>query len=112
MLEQLRAAGYRVFHDVKGGENFNIDHVLVGPGGVFAVETKTRSKPEGRDAKVVYDGECVRVDGMEPDRDPVEQARANADRVRDLLREMTGNWIRVRPVVVYPGWWVNQMPKG
>lgn len=43
-LDRLRERGYSVFHDVLGA-NFNIDHVLVGPGGVFTVETKTWSKP-------------------------------------------------------------------
>ncbi len=43
-LETLGERGYRVFHDVVGG-NFNLDHVLIGPAGVFTVETKTYSKP-------------------------------------------------------------------
>ncbi len=29
------------------GGNFNLDHVLIGPAGVFTVETKTHSKPGG-----------------------------------------------------------------
>lgn len=43
-LNQLARRGFWVFHDVPG-ERFNIDHVVVGPTGVFAVETKGRSKP-------------------------------------------------------------------
>ena len=42
VLEDLRSSGYRPFHDLKR-DGFNIDHVLVGPGGVFAIETKFRS---------------------------------------------------------------------
>jgi len=56
------------------GDGFNVDHVLIGPAGVFTVETKTHSKPRG-DARVVFDGEAIQVAGMEPDRDPVVQAR-------------------------------------
>ncbi|MEO7368630.1 MAG: nuclease-related domain-containing protein [Gemmatimonadaceae bacterium] len=41
-LEELRPAGYRAFHDIVR-DGFNIDHVLVGPAGVFAIETKFRS---------------------------------------------------------------------
>jgi hypothetical protein len=44
-LNQLMLHGCRVFHDFPG-ENFNIDHVVVGPGGTFAVETKGRAKPD------------------------------------------------------------------
>jgi hypothetical protein len=61
LLEELRELGFKVFHDLPGN-NFNVDHVLVGPRGVFTVETKTYSKPVGRDAKISFDGEQVLVD--------------------------------------------------
>jgi hypothetical protein len=38
VLESLD--GWRVLHDVSLGRG-NIDHVLIGPGGIFAVETKS-----------------------------------------------------------------------
>ena len=44
MLEDLRAQGYAVFHDIPG-DGFNVDHALIGPAGIFAIETKTRAKP-------------------------------------------------------------------
>jgi Nuclease-related domain len=50
-LERLREQGYSIFHDVLA-DGFNVDHVLVGPGGVFTVETKTWSKPARGDARV------------------------------------------------------------
>jgi hypothetical protein len=105
-LESLRERGYRVFHDVVGG-NFNLDHVLIGPAGVFTVETKTHSKPNG-DARVTFDGETIRIDGFEPDRDPVVQAKAQASWLRELLSESTGRRFEVKSVIVYPGWWVNE----
>jgi len=40
-LNQLMADGFHVFHDVPF-ENYNMDHVLVGPTGVFVVETRQR----------------------------------------------------------------------
>jgi len=40
ILESLTANGWHVIHDVSFGRG-NIDHVVVGPGGVFAVETKS-----------------------------------------------------------------------
>ncbi len=36
------------FHDFQAG-TFNIDHILVGASGVYAVETKARSKPDAKD---------------------------------------------------------------
>ena len=105
-LESLRERGYRVFHDVVGG-NFNLDHVLIGPAGVFTVETKTHSKPGG-DARVTFDGETIRIAGFEPDRDPVVQAKAQASWLRELLSESTGRRFEVKSVIVYPGWFVNE----
>jgi hypothetical protein len=106
-LEELKAYGYRVFHDLEG-EGFNVDHVVIGPAGVFAIETKMRTKPGGRQATVEYDGQRVLVAGLEPDRNPVEQARASARHVSQRLREVTGEPIPVRPVVLFPEWWVRE----
>jgi hypothetical protein len=108
-LEELKAYGYRVFHDLEG-EGFNVDHVVIGPAGVFAIETKMRTKPGGRQATVEYDGQRVLVAGLEPDRNPVEQARASARHVSRRLREVTGEPIPVRPVVLFPEWWVWERP--
>ncbi|MBI4293535.1 MAG: NERD domain-containing protein [Betaproteobacteria bacterium] len=106
-LERLREHGYQVFHDVIGS-SFNVDHVIVGPAGIFTIETKTISKPPGPEAKVIFDGECVVVGGFEPDRDPVIQAKAQSTWLCQLLFESTGRKYLVRPVVVFPGWWVQQ----
>jgi hypothetical protein len=108
-LERRRAKGFHVFHDVQG-DGFNVDHVLIGPSGAYCVETKTPSKPVGRDARVTFDGEIVQVDGFEPDRDPVVQAKAQASWLRELLQETTGRRLKVRPVIVFPGWFVEQAP--
>ena len=50
-LNQLMLVGYRVFHDFlitdKPRRIRNIDHIVIGANGVFAVETKTRRKMKG-----------------------------------------------------------------
>jgi len=58
--------------------------------------------------RVTFDGETIRIDGFEPDRDPVVQAKAQASWLRELLGESTGRRFDVRSVIVYPGWWVNE----
>jgi hypothetical protein len=97
MLELLRAQGYRTFH---------IDHVLIGPAGVFCIETKTWSKPNG-ECEIVYDGQKLLMNGHVPERDPLTQSKANARRVREILKQMAGRDVRVKPVVLFPGWWVQ-----
>lgn len=109
-LERLRERGYVVFHDVVGA-GFNVDHVLIGPKGVVTVETKTWAKPLTGQAKIVFDGETIRVGRALPDRDPVAQARAQASWIGSILAESTGQRIEVRAVVVFPGWFI-ETPKG
>jgi len=108
-LERLRERGYQVFHDLIG-EGFNVDHVLIGPAGAFTIETKTWSKPQRGDMRIVYDGNSFTVAGREPDRDPLVQAKVQAHWLRALLFESTGRRIEVQPVVVFPGWFVEAAP--
>jgi hypothetical protein len=110
-LERLRQNGYQVFHDVIGS-GFNLDHVLVGPQGIFAVETKTISKPARGEARIEFDGGQILVGGFEPDRNPIVQAKAQADWLRNLIAETSGRNVIVRPIVTYPGWWVEARPAG
>jgi hypothetical protein len=110
-LEAHRKLEWRVFNDIPG-DGFNVDHVVIAPQGVFVLETKARSKPAKGEAKVVYDGTKVLVDGHTPDRDPVVQARASRDYIRDMISETTGKRTAPRGVVVFPEWWVDQPPKG
>jgi hypothetical protein len=106
-LERLRENGYQVFHDLIG-TGFNVDHVLIGPAGVFTVETKTWSKPQSGGARIKFDGEQLSVAGREPERNPVVQARAQAGWLKGLLTESTGRPYEVFPVVVFPGWFIEQ----
>lgn len=108
-LETLREDGFRVFHDLQG-QGSNVDHVLVGPAGIFTVETKTFSKPARGNPKITFDGENILVNGFRPDRDPVTQARAQANWLRNLVLESTGRKVAVRSVVLFPGWWVDPTP--
>jgi hypothetical protein len=110
-LEANRDSDWHVFHDIPG-PGFNIDHVVISPRGVFAIETKTFSKPMRGQAIVNYDGEKVLVDGFAPERDPIVQARAARDWIRDLLLDTTGIRYPVRGVVVFPGWWVESQKTG
>jgi hypothetical protein len=105
-LERLRAEGYEVFHDIPASD-FNLDHVLIGPAGIFTVETKTWSKPVRREARIQFDGEVLLKAGVKPDRDPIVQARAQASWLARELLESTGRSYEVRPVVLFPGWFVE-----
>lgn len=108
-LERLREQGFQVFHDVVG-DGFNVDHVLIGPAGVFTIETKTWSKPLRGPAEITFDGESISSPYGTPTRDPVVQARAQANWLRSVLADTTGRRFDVRPVIAFPGWFVVNGP--
>ncbi len=109
-LDMLKADGAVVLHDIVAG-SFNIDHVILARRGIFVAETKTRSKPSSGVSKVIYDGTTLLVDGVKPDRDPIAQAEMNAQWLSKTLAESTGKRFAVKPVVLFPGWWVENKAK-
>jgi hypothetical protein len=110
MLEELRAEGCIVLHDIIG-DGFNLDHVVISTRGIYAIETKAVSKPAGK-AVITYDGQRLLVDGSGDYTHAIEQAQAEASWLRQLCTNLTGKTYAVQPVVVFPGWWIeNKNPR-
>jgi hypothetical protein len=101
VLDDLRRYDYRLFHDVVR-DGFNVDHVVVGPGGVFAIETKFRS---GTGEITFRNGEGLFVGGFPEEKDSLKQARGNAAEVNRLIKENCHIDVWVKPVVVFVGDW-------
>lgn len=101
VLEDLRSDGYRPIHDIVG-QNFNIDHVLVGPAGVFAVETKFRS---GQGEIIFRNSQTLIVGGVPEEKDCLKQARGGAKAVSQLIAENCARREWVTPIVVFVGDW-------
>ena len=105
-LEQLRESGARILHDIVA-KGFNLDHVVLATQGIFVVETKTWSKSARGERHIAFDGTSIRAGGYTPDRDPIQQVVAQAAWLRELLKESTGRAYAVKPVIVFPGWFVE-----
>ena len=84
---------YHVFNDFTVGRN-HVDHVVAGPGGVFAVETKFW---QGR--VTIEDGHIL-VNGQLPDRSPMAQVAREAALVRGALTAAGWNGM-VTPVLAF-----------
>ena len=84
---------YHVFNDFAAGGR-HVDHVVVGPSGVFAVETKC-----WRGKVTVEDGHIL-LDGQLPDRPPLKQVLNEAALVRSTLAAAGWNG-QVSPVLVF-----------
>ena len=117
-LEPLKAAGFRVFHDVPAGDEkapFNLDHVIVGPSGVFAIETKTRRKGRARSGfaehEIIYDGQVLAYPWGE-DRHGLDQALRQARWLQTWLGQLLGADIAVQPILTFPGWMVITRARG
>jgi len=108
--QQLMPHGARVLHDVPA-DGFNLDHVVIAPQGVFVIETKTRTKPRYRAARVTFAQGGLRIGGFKPDRDPITQVRASSRWLSRLLSEETGQSALARGVVLFPGWFVEPMTR-
>ena len=107
LQSELLPRNYYVIHDICVNDA-NVDHAVIGPCGVFAIEVKTHSKPERGQTRISYDGKRILVNGFPPDRDPLIQARAEAKSIQQILEDYTGRKVAVRPVVLYPGWFVEE----
>lgn len=104
-LEELRASGAIIFHDIVA-DQFNIDHIVVAPQGVFTIETKTWNK-KSPDEKINFNGDSIMVNGYRPNRNPVQQALTQASYMQKLLEGEIGKNIFVWPVIVFPEWFIE-----
>lgn len=112
-LDQLMRQGAAVFHDFPA-DRFNIDHIVISPVGVFAVETKGRAKPilkNGVAAQVEYDGKTLKFP-TRIETEPIAQAERQAKWLRDWLKKAVGEPVAVRPVLAIPGWFVKRTSRG
>jgi len=91
----LLPAGFTVVNDL-AFSCFNVDHVVVGPTGVWAVETKSHSGlvEEGADR--------VWLNGRAMYRDPRRQARGGAAAIAELIERETGRRPWVEALVCFP----------
>lgn len=105
-LELLREQGFKVYHDIVD-KDFNLDHVLVGTKGIFVIETKTYSKPEKGECKIIYDGNKLSYNGTYRSDEPIIQAISASTWLKNYLKDSTGRDFNVLPIIVFPGWYIE-----
>ena len=84
----------------------NVDHVVVGPGGVFAIETKAFSI-FGSGVACVGKDSMLQLGGKSAFKDPFKQTRHSAALVSEELKRWTQRGLWVQPVLVLPGWRID-----
>lgn len=89
---------YTIFNGLRlGGGKENFDHVIVGPAGIFVVETKNwRGTVEFRDGRL-YAG------GKEPSRPPLKQVKAATAELVAFIDDVGCGDVPVHPVLCFLG---------
>jgi hypothetical protein len=100
-LNELTQQGYTLMHDFAPTE-FRMDHVLIGPGGLFAVATESLEQGKRRGEEIQYDGKNLYLRGKLLKRDPVSRARVMADWLDQKTFQALGRRFKVQPVVLFP----------
>jgi hypothetical protein len=96
-LDRLARRGWRVLHSIPLANNVDVDHLLIGPGGVFSINTKHHHNQAvwvGDDAVKVNHGKPVPY---------ACKSRAEAKRVVRVLEHYCGFPVPVEPVLVFVG---------
>ena len=103
LAEIVRDKKWHVFHGLRIPSIGDIDHIIVSPKGVFAIETKT---PRG--SVISHENGEVKVDRRPPLRNPnpIKQAKQNAAELSKLIERKIGAFVWVTPIVCFPGMFV------
>jgi hypothetical protein len=106
-LNELREDGYYIIHDIPCGR-MNIDHVLVGPAGVFTIETKMARKDVDRLNEITHTEKGVMTNGKRGwGQKAVWEATKEAEYLQEILHTDGSEVPSIQPVVLYPGWFVK-----
>jgi hypothetical protein len=93
-LERLTFRGWKVLHSIPLPRDVDIDHLLIGPGGVFCVNTKCH-----RGARIWVGDDSVKIGGQSYPY--VRKSRAEAKRATRALTRACGFAVDVQPVLLF-----------
>ena len=106
-LERLAAKGWHVFHKIRV-KACDVDHVAIGPTGIYAISARPLGQLDSRPSRVVWDRSGVSISGATASTEIVDRATALASELAESLKESTGESLRIRPVVLFPNCTVEQ----
>lgn len=93
---------FRVLHGLIIDPDYgDIDHLVIGPSGIFALETKNWTGKVEHDGKEWHAKRGMLFDSMEKVGSPSDQILDNSDLLEDRLGKR-GIPIKVKPVIVFP----------
>lgn len=96
-------AGYTIFNDLQLDDNETaFDHIVVGPSGVYVIETKNWS------GEITFENGQVLYNGQVPGRPPIKQVKEAVAALLDHLQAAQCPDVPIYPVLCF----VNNRPQG
>ena len=102
-LARLSMQGERVFHDVPLAQG-TLDHVVMGPRGVFAIRLVPRRPRRGTEPVVRINGRSIEFQDGFALLDTIALAERSARALADMQVKGMSHRAHVIPVVAVPGW--------
>jgi hypothetical protein len=99
-LRQLPGPEWKAWHDLRGTNGTNVDHVVLGPAGLFLLDSKNYS------GEAIIEDDELRVRWLEDPQDGwvchgmVPRMRAASAELKELIEAASGVRVWVQPVVV------------
>ncbi len=104
-INRLMASGYHVYHDFPSGR-FHIDHIVVGPTGVFAIRSRIPScldrAAQDRPYPVSASGKALTAENAS-DSTTIRSTVFHAAWLANWLLTAAGDAVRVQPLLTLPG---------
>ena len=91
---------YHAFHDIDF-EGFNVDHAVVGPAGIFLIETKSHK------GKITSEGDSLLLNGVPPEKNFLNQTWSQTKNLEQFLYKMTSKEWKVKPLICFTNAYVD-----
>lgn len=91
---------YFGFHDI-GFKGFNIDHIVLGPAGIFVIETKSHG------GNIGARGNTLLLNGKPPAKNFLNQVWSQAKNMEEYLWKMTSKEWKIKPVLCFTNGYVK-----
>lgn len=109
-INNLMSDGYHVYHDFPTNR-FHIDHIVVGPNGVFSVKTKVfPSHGQGIERSLTIDNQRLIV-GNKRDHRTIPLADFQSSWLEKWILTATGEALSVQSILTVPGWRLKTLRK-
>lgn len=94
VLEEL-PKDFKVIHDVNVDDKFNIDHLVIGPTGIFTIETKNHI------GRVTNNGDTLLINNKLFEKDIIKQAINESYYIKEKIKNSLNLNVYVKPVIVF-----------